>query len=202
MSKKSIIIFTRYPEIGKTKTRLIPAIGAEKATQLHQLMTEKTLNTVDKLRAKLEINIDIYFNGGNYNLMKNWLGNNYNYYPQQEGNLGEKMFSAFADNFQRGAKQVVIIGVDCPHLNSDILENAFLGLNNHDLVIGQALDGGYYLLGLNHIEKALFININWGTNKVFNQTMNMVKRLNLSNYKLPELRDIDRPEDLKFLEFI
>ncbi|WP_017296239.1 TIGR04282 family arsenosugar biosynthesis glycosyltransferase [Geminocystis herdmanii] len=201
MKKKAIIIFTRYPEIGKTKTRLIPAIGAEKSANLQRLMTETTLSSIELLTNIIDIEVNIYFQGGNKELMQQWLGDKYNFYPQIEGDLGEKMYRAFKDNFEKKNEQVIIIGVDCLELNVDILREAFLALNNHDLVIGKALDGGYYLLGLNSLEKSLFDNIKWGTNQVFSQTMSIVQTLNYSTYQLPILRDIDRAGDLYFVSF-
>jgi uncharacterized protein len=196
--KKSLIIFTRYPEIGKTKTRLIPAIGAEKAANLQRIMTEETLLKVEKLKEFLEVKINIYFTGGNSDLMTAWLGKKYNYHQQIDGDLGLKMYSAFQDIFTEDNQQVIIIGIDCPKLDYEILKEAFMALNNHDLVIGKAQDGGYYLLGLNQLKKCLFTNINWGTSQVFSQTMAIANNLGCSIYKLPILRDIDRPEDLKF----
>jgi len=201
MKKKALIIFTRYPEIGKTKTRLIPAIGAEKSANLQRLMTEKTLSSIELLTNIIDVEVNIYFQGGNKELMQQWLGEKYNFYPQIEGDLGEKMYSAFKDNFENKNQQVIIIGVDCLELNIDILQEAFLALDNHDLVIGKALDGGYYLLGLNSLKKSLFDNIKWGTNQVFSQTMLIVQTLNYSTYQLPILRDIDRAEDLQFVSF-
>lgn len=201
MKKKALIIFTRYPEIGKTKTRLIPAIGAEKSANLQRLMTEKTLNSIELLTNIIDVEVNIYFQGGNKELMQQWLGDKYNFYPQIEGDLGEKMYSAFKDNFDKKNEQIIIIGVDCLELSIDILQEAFLALNNHDLIIGKALDGGYYLLGLNTLEKSLFDNIKWGTNQVFYQTMSIVQKLNYITYQLPVLRDVDRSEDLHFVSF-
>ncbi|MGI0480063.1 TIGR04282 family arsenosugar biosynthesis glycosyltransferase [Geminocystis sp. CENA526] len=201
MKKKSLIIFTRYPEIGKTKTRLIPAIGAEKATNLQRLMTEYTISSIELLKNIIDVEINIYFQGGNKNLMQQWLGDKYHFYPQIEGDLGEKMYRAFKDNFARNNQQVIIIGVDCIDLNINILQEAFMALNIHDLVIGKALDGGYYLLGLNSLEKSLFNNIKWGTSQVFSDTISRAKKLHFSIYQLPILRDIDRAEDLPYLPF-
>lgn len=198
LSKKALIIFTRYPEVGKTKTRLIPAIGAEKATDLHRKMTELSVKTANNLKAKLDVNIYVYFTGGNNDLMQLWLGENLLFKTQVEGDLGMKMSSALADSFMSGNQETIIIGTDCPSLNVDILLIAFEQLKNHDLVIGKAEDGGYYLIGLNSSIPELFINIDWGTSKVFQQTINIAQNLNLQVYNLPILRDIDSSEDLQF----
>lgn len=194
--KKCLIVFTRYPEIGKTKTRLIPAIGMEKACFLQRLMTENTVKKAHKLK---ETDIHIYFYGGSLNLMKEWLGHSNNYFPQKGEDLGLKMYHAFADCFQKNYSQVVLIGTDCPDLDEKILNMSFEQLNNSDLVIGKAEDGGYYLIGLNNLNslnKQLFTNINWGSDSVFQRTVAIASCLNYRIYQLPTLRDIDRPEDL------
>jgi hypothetical protein len=192
--KKSLIVFTRYPEIGKTKTRLIPAIGAEKAAEIQCQMTEYTLKTVAQTGTHFDVNI--FFNGGSLDLMQQWLGIQYSYQPQANGDLGKKMYSAFENCFNSGSRQVVIIGIDCPSLSSKILHQAFTALDTNQMVIGGADDGGYYLLGLTQLAKSLFENIHWGTETVFAQTMTIAQKLHYKIYQLPILKDIDRPEDL------
>jgi len=201
MTQQSLIIFTRYPEIGKAKTRLIPAIGAEKATNLHRQMTELTVKKTLELSQKLELNIHVYFVDGDIDLMRLWLGNNLNFQPQSLGDLGEKMYSALKDRFLANDTEIIIIGTDCPSLNVEILLVAFEQLKNHDLVIGKAEDGGYYLIGLKSLAKDLFTNINWSTAQVFQQTISIAQKLNLTIYdNLPILRDIDTCEDLQFYQ--
>jgi len=194
MSEKTLIIFTRYPEKGKTKTRLIPAIGAEKAAKFQKLMTENTLKKAEKLDPN--IRVKIYYAGGNQTLMEEWLGDKWEFIPQAEGDLGERMFSAIESNFNITGMPVIVIGIDCQSLTVDFLEKAFLAMDNHDLVIGEAKDGGYYLIGLKEPVKYLFKNMKWGTNTVYQDTLNIAKNYNLSIFNLPILADIDRPEDL------
>ena len=200
-NQQSLIIFTRYPEVGKTKTRLIPAIGAEKAANLQRQMTELTLKKTEELKLKLDLNVYIYFAGGNQSLMKKWLGKDWLFKTQSQGDLGKKMYSAFTDSFAQGDKQSILIGIDCPSLSIEILATAFEAIKNHDLLIGKAEDGGYYLIGLNQLRYELFKNISWGTSQVFAETMTIAEKLNLSIYHLPILRDIDRPEDLQFYQY-
>lgn len=194
--KKSLIVFTRYPEIGKTKTRLIPAIGAEKAADIQRQMTEYTLKIVAQAQMDINFDVNVFFNGGNLDLMEKWLGDEYSYQRQTDGDLGKKMYFAFEDCFNSGSQQVVIIGIDCPSLSSQILYQAFTALESNQMVIGGADDGGYYLLGLTQLPKSLFEDINWGTETVFTQTMTIAQKLNYKIYQLPVLKDIDRPEDL------
>jgi uncharacterized protein len=199
--KETLIIFSRYPEPGKTKTRMIPVLGAEGAANLQRRLSENTLTKARTLSKLREIEIAVYFTGGSKILMETWLGKELNYYPQAEGDLGEKMRSAFADSFSQKSQRVVIIGIDCPSLDCYILETAFEALKNNDLVLGEAADGGYYLIGLSKLFPQLFMDINWGTSEVFSVTNRIAQQLNLAIAYLPILRDLDRPEDLEFAPY-
>ncbi len=95
---------------------------------------------------------------------------------------------------------VILVGGDCPFIDEDYIESAILALKKHDVVIGPANDGGYVLLGLSQDTPQLFENIDWGTESVFEATLNIVEREKLSYKVLPALSDIDRPEDLKQLD--
>ena len=196
MANSTLIIFTRYPEPGKTKTRMIPALGAKGAAELQRQMSEHTLKNATEWQKSSGGNIAIYFAGGNVSLMSNWLGKDLTYYPQVTGDLGDRMKSAFNQAFDNGATRVVIIGIDCPDINLTLLNQAFSSLAKQDLVLGKAEDGGYYLIGLNYLIPKLFQNINWGTSQVLAQTQNIANSLNLNTAYLPMLRDVDRPEDL------
>ena len=199
---ESLIIFSRYPEAGKTKTRMIPALGAKGAADLQRRLSEHTLKQARKLRQFRSIDIVIYFAGGNINLMRQWLGNDVSYCVQAEGDLGVKMQSAMKDLFARKKQRVVIIGIDCPSINTAILETAFESLKNHDLVLGEAEDGGYYLIGLSKLVAEMFVGINWGSDRVFADSCAIARSLDLTTAYLPILRDLDRPEDLDLIKLI
>lgn len=190
-----LIIFTRYPEVEKTKTRLIPSLGAKGAADLHRTLTEQTLRTVKPLQHQANIRITIYFTGGSSDLMQAWLGTGFKYCLQGDGDLGQKMQQAILNTFNQGASQVIVIGTDCPGLTAEILTAAFQALENCDLVIGPAQDGGYYLLGLDHSMPELFTHIDWGTEWVLAQTQAAIAPKNYKIHYLPILRDVDRPED-------
>ncbi|MBW4595234.1 MAG: TIGR04282 family arsenosugar biosynthesis glycosyltransferase [Brasilonema angustatum HA4187-MV1] len=201
-AKQHLIIFTRYPEPGKTKTRLIPALGTEGAANLQRQMTEHTLSQVKQLQKTSAISFEVRFAGGDLQLMQEWLGYDLIYQPQGEGDLGLRMTQSFFNAFQSGAEKVVTIGTDCPGVNNQILAEAFAQLQQCELVLGPAVDGGYYLIGLQRPVPELFINIDWGTSQVFHQTISIAQTLNLSVADLPHLADIDRPEDLPIWEEI
>ena len=198
-SSASLIVFTRYPEPGKTKTRLISALGKEGAANLHRQLAEHTLRQVKSLVADASGTVEVYFTGATEALMREWLGDNIVYQQQGNGDLGDRMARAFDRAFSAGSEQVVIIGIDCPSIDAKLLLYAFEQLHSTDLVLGPAADGGYYLIGLGRIVPELFTGINWGTSRVLAQTLAHAQRLNLSIYQLPVLTDIDRPSDLSSL---
>ncbi|GAX36376.1 TIGR04282 family arsenosugar biosynthesis glycosyltransferase [Nodularia sp. NIES-3585] len=200
IAQQHLIIFTRYPEPGKTKTRLIPALGDVGAANLQRQMTERTIFQVQQLQKSTDISWEVRFAGGNSQLMEDWLGSDLVYHSQGEGDLGSRMERSLAHAFDSGAEQVIIIGIDCPGINSDILTQAFEQLHTYDLTLGPAIDGGYYLIGLCHLIPELFVNIDWGTNQVLQQTVNIAQKLTISLAYLPPLADIDLPEDLPIWE--
>jgi rSAM/selenodomain-associated transferase 1 len=195
-SKKHLIIFTRYPEPGKAKTRLIPALGAVGAADLHRRMAEYTVLQVRELQKTAAMTVEVRFAGGSVLLMQEWLGKDLIYNFQDGEDLGERMWRSLSSAFHLDAEQVVIIGTDCPGMNSQILTTAFTQLSSFDLVLGPALDGGYYLIGMRRPVPELFSHIAWGSSQVFSQTVAIAQQQNLSFFSLNPLADIDRPEDL------
>lgn len=197
MAKERLIVFTRYPEPGKTKTRLIPALGALGAATLQRQMTEYMLLQARELQSFYPVSVEVRFAGGEQQLMQDWLGKDFQYVAQGTGDLGCRMTKAIAHSCQNNIESVVIIGSDCPQLQAMTIAQAFQLLHqDYDLVLGPALDGGYYLIGVNRLIPELFIGIDWGTQRVLQQTVNIAKKLNLAIAYLPTLADVDRPEDL------
>jgi rSAM/selenodomain-associated transferase 2/rSAM/selenodomain-associated transferase 1 len=196
-----LIVFTRFPEPGKTKTRLIPALGAKGAARLQRQMTEHILATAATLSNRPGLNIEVCHEGGNTGLMQEWLGPQFSYRPQGPGDLGRRMARAFEAAFQGSKGAAVIVGSDIPDISANIIQQAFEGLQKHDLVLGPARDGGYYLIGIKNsipseIYSCLFDDINWGTGKVFSQTVQKVRASGLRFSLLESLGDVDRPADL------
>jgi rSAM/selenodomain-associated transferase 2/rSAM/selenodomain-associated transferase 1 len=203
--KEHLIVFTRYPEPGKTKTRLIPLLGAKGAADLQRKMTEHTLSQVKRLSTLRELSIEIRYEGGDKHLMQSWLGQNFECRPQSSGNLGQRMKRSFEDAFGAGATTVVIIGTDIPEITESIIEKAFSVLQQKNMALGPAKDGGYYLIGLqkNSLSQAipdLFSGINWGAGDVLEKTIKIAKHSGLSFTPLDVLHDVDYPEDLMIRE--
>lgn len=191
-----VILFTRYPEPGRTKTRLIPALGMEGAADLQRQMTEYIFSQLKVLQQNRTVNIEVRYDGGNRNDMEQWLSSDINLLPQGQGNLGNKLQRCFTDAFSAKMKRVVIVGADCPALSSEIIEKSLDILTQNDLVLGPAQDGGYYLVGLSQPIPSLFDNIPWGTDQVLDTTLTRAKKINVTISLLEPLADVDRPEDI------
>jgi hypothetical protein len=114
--------------------------------------------------------------------------------------LGRRIERAFYDAFASGGDRVVIIGCDSPDLDAQLLAQAFAVLEQSDLVVGPARDGGYYLIGLKQPTPELCQDIQWGTEQVLARTLRIAARLGLRRTLLPELDDVDRPADLPVWE--
>ncbi|MGD9236468.1 MAG: TIGR04283 family arsenosugar biosynthesis glycosyltransferase [Desulfobacterales bacterium] len=196
-----LIVFTRFPEPGKTKTRLIPALGTRGAARLQRQMTAHVLATAASLNDQNGLSIEVRHAGGNASLMQDWLGSNFIYRPQGGGSLGRRMQRAFEAAFEENAVAAVIVGSDIPGISADIIRQAFEALRQKDLVLGPAKDGGYYLIGIQKSLPAntygrLFEGIDWGSDKVMAQTLQLASALGLDLTCLESLADVDRPEDL------
>ncbi len=199
MQTGTLLIFTRYPTPGQVKTRLIPALGPAGAADLMRRLTAHTLQRAQAFAALQDISLVVYYDGGSTLQMQGLFGQHLCYRPQANGDLGTRLLAALTEALAAHCQPVVIIGSDCPDLSEAILFEAFARLQDHDLVLGPALDGGYYLIGLQDRHAALFQQIPWGTEMVLALTLQRADQLGLHTVLLPPLRDIDRPEDLPSL---
>jgi hypothetical protein len=171
------------------------------ATQLHAKMAEHTLHQAKTLGQHLDqgLEITVWFQGGNRALMQAWLGTELNYQEQPSGDLGARLIQALEHHFTTKIAPVLVVGTDCPSLTPALLTQAYHLLATHDLVIGPAVDGGYYLIGLKKSIPALFTGVSWSSDQVLAQTLAIAQKLKLTTALLPPLTDIDRPEDLPLL---
>lgn len=189
--KNLLIIFTKNPELGKVKTRLAKTIGDEKALLIYSHLLNHTASFCVKTNATKYV---FYSNSINTNDCFNL--KNFYKFTQQGIDLGERMKNAFIEGFSKDFNNIIIIGSDCYDLTSNIINEAFNELNNHDFVIGPALDGGYYLLGMKNPFYQVFENKTWSTSSVLNDTLADIEHNNLTHYLLPKLSDIDNENDL------
>jgi len=201
-SNSRLLIFSRYPVAGEAKTRLIPALGSEGAAQLHRRMTEYAVNIARSTHTSNPENdyaITVHYTGAQLKDFRAWLGSEIQYKAQPSGDIGQRMEDAFKAAFNNGADHAIGIGTDVPGLSSVVLHQAFENLSNHDVVLGPAADGGYYLIGMNSFHPELFVGIDWGTEQVYEQTLKICTRFGLRAAELLMLNDVDRPEDLRTL---
>ena len=189
-SKNLLLIFTRNPEFGKVKTRLARDIGHQASLDIYKFLLAHTA----KICTPLDTEKAVYYSEEipNDDL---WNATVFQKKKQVGEDLGERMQNAFAEGFHLGYSKIIIIGSDLYDIETKDLEQAFKVLNNHEIVIGPAEDGGYYLLGMKQLHPKLFKNKNWGTATVLQDTINELKK---SNYKLLEKRnDVDLYSDIK-----
>jgi uncharacterized protein len=191
-----LIVFARYPHPGQAKTRLIPALGAERAAQLQDALTRRTLGVANDFCSARRCQLEVRCSGAGPGEMAQQYGRQQRYVAQQGADLGERIDHAASAAFSDGAERVVIIGADCPALEPPKLEEAFLALQASDVVFGPANDGGYYLVGLSRPQPELFREISWSTEKVLEQSVAKAHALNCKVRLLPSLSDVDYPEDL------
>lgn len=189
--KEAIIIFLKYPELGRSKTRLAATVGAENALKVYQELLEHT-----RLITK-DLNFDKYLFYDKVTPHKMpWGDGIYQTAFQVQADLGGRMSNAFEQLFQKGYERILIIGSDCYDLTQEILEEAIHKLKNKEVVIGPAKDGGYYLLGLTRWIPELFTDVKWSTDEVFTSTTETLNKLQISYDTTPVLSDIDVYEDL------
>lgn len=194
-----LIVFARHPESGKVKTRLIPALGAEQAAELHSALAKKTFSTANRLQNSIGADIEIRVTGDENRCVNSFdsdIGERFLVRSQIGIGLGERLEGAARAAFCDGVQKLVVIGTDCPDLNAATLMQAFAELEKSDLVLGPALDGGYYLIGMRVFWPTLFHGVDWGSERVLEQTLAKAKQLGLGVSQLQSLSDVDYPEDL------
>ncbi len=188
--KNLIIIFTKNPIEGKVKTRLAKTIGAKNAVEIYKLLIEQTQIVTKNLNCEKHV-----YYADFTNLDDSWDNKLYTKKIQIGDDLGHRMENSFKEGFELGFEKIVIIGTDLWDLQKSDIELAFKSLDNSDVCIGPAIDGGYYLLGLkNKIPLNIFKNKEWSTSTVFSDTLNDIKNLKVS--LLNPKNDIDEIDDL------
>jgi uncharacterized protein len=198
LSENRLIIFTRCPEPGCCKTRLIPALGADGAAAVHETLIQHTMLWIGSA-ADEGIAVEVRYTGDNLERLRVLCGaavEKIRFEPQQGEDLGDRLANALGFAVQQGSPKVAIIGTDCPALDLATVKMSFAHLDERDLVLGPAADGGYYLIASRKPAVQLFQNISWGGPTVLHETLRRAQDLHLTFELLPSLPDIDRPEDL------
>ncbi len=192
-----ILIFAKAPIPGEVKTRLIPAIGAERAAMLHAALVERALETASSTGHEVELCCTpdashSFFHecAEDFDCMLS---------EQGDGDLGVRMRAAIEDVLA-DFDFVVIVGADCPSVTPRHIKQAIAALVEHDMALIPAEDGGYVLIAARRVSASMFDGIDWGTGSVLAQQRKALKLAGLSFVELETLWDVDRPEDLVRLQ--
>ena len=192
---RHILFFVKAPVRGQVKTRLAAALGEDAALELHRSFALDLLTTIDATGIPSQV---FYTPADARDAVADWLGQHRTYSPQAGSGLGSRMENAFRSAFAAGAPRAVLIGSDLPDLPGEVFGEAFLALDEHDAVIGPARDGGYYLIGFRKdtFLPGVFPAMAWGTDRVFQETLDRFKAAGSRVRILREWQDVDTAEDL------
>jgi len=188
MNREVVLVFQKNAVLGKVKTRLASGMGELRALEIYRHLIQLTYSALEDVPVPVWTYFSDYIPESTHPSVEKSL-------VQEGQDLGERMANAFARSFESGMEKVVLIGTDCPTLQSNHLNEAFEALNYSDLVVGPATDGGYYLIGMNRRADYLFEGITWSTSQVLSETLNVASQHGLTTTLLCELDDIDTQED-------
>ena len=186
-----LVVFLKAPRAGTVKTRLAETLGADAACAAYRQLVGALLTNLAPLPR-----VELCFTPVDASAeIEPWVRPGWSTCPQTGGDLGERLHSAFAEHFISDAQHVIIIGSDCPDVTALDIEDAWLALEGHDVVLGPALDGGYWLIGLRAPQPGLFTAMPWSTDRVFGETMRRAREADLRVALLRELSDVDTLAD-------
>lgn len=186
-----LILFLRAPVLGTVKSRLAAGIGPEAALAAYTTLLD---TLVRSLRSESEVELRVTPDDGAARVAP-WLQPGWAVHPQGNGDLGDRLHRATSEHLAHGSAGVLVIGSDCPDITPADLQEAREHLATHDVVLGPALDGGYWLIGLRRPAPSLFSSMPWGTGSVLDETLRRLRESGLSHHLLRPLADIDTPAD-------
>lgn len=190
--KGEIIIFAKYPEAGRCKTRLAAGMGQDRALAVYRALLDHTLSVVQSCPGGKVLFVDPpeHVDDG-----KDWAPGMDLYLPQPQGDLGTRLAHAVNARMDAGASRIFLMGSDCPQISKESVTLAMEALETCDVVLGPTKDGGYYLLGLKGRHPFLFQDIPWSTGKVLEKTLNILKIHSLSYLLRDSFLDVDTLDD-------
>lgn len=189
-------VFVKAPAPGRVKTRLAAEVGVDSAAEIYRRLGRRVVATC----AGSGHDTVVWFAPAEARrAVRAWLRGLRvaAFEAQVAGGLGARLAAAFQRHFDEGARRVIVIGSDCPGVDAGLVSRALAALDEHDLVLGPAHDGGYYLIGLRAPVRQLFRSIAWSTKAVLGQTFARARQLGLSAVLLPRLRDVDTASDAR-----
>jgi hypothetical protein len=190
MPTDSALLVFKYPQPGKVKTRLASVVGAELAARLYQEFIRRTFDLA--AQSEITTRFAAFTPADKEQELKKNFSASWQWFAQTDSaNFGIRLHHAIQHVQQRGYSHVLTIGTDSPSLPVAYLNRAAAALHRHDLVLGPATDGGYYLIGLKSAAPELFTGIDWSTERVLQQTLQRAEQARLSVHQLPVWYDID-----------
>ncbi len=199
--KEALFIqFAREPMPGKVKTRMQPQLSPGQACELH---CDLLLWACGALCAAKLADVELWVAGDiHHPIFERCTEMGVGQLREQRGaDLGERMYYAITDGLKRYRK-VILVGSDCPAIDTQYLRSALVALERNPLVLGPATDGGYVLIGATRIDAGLFRGVAWGQAGVFAQTVRRAAVHGESWSQLETLPDIDRPQDIPLWQAI
>jgi uncharacterized protein len=196
---RCLMVFVRDPEPGKVKTRLAGVYGDPFAAELYGCFVDDLLEALERGSYWLEI---MFTPPGRKREIRQRFGSRFSYAPQEGEGLGKRMENAFHSCFANGFATALLIGSDFPDLSAEVVEQAFQALEDgHDVALGPAFDGGYYLIGFRSavFDPAVFREMPWGENTVCEKTLDRLRDRGYRIHLAPAWHDIDTAEDLAAL---
>ncbi|SEU22753.1 transferase 1, rSAM/selenodomain-associated/transferase 2, rSAM/selenodomain-associated [Lacrimispora sphenoides] len=194
--RRAIIIFTRVPIPGSTKTRMMPQLSPRQCAKLHICFLKDIKKECEKCKASIFVCYTPDEDKQKRDL-KEVMGKQRGYFPQRGEHLGERMYRAFEEVFAMGYEECILIGTDVPELRSDDLKRAFEVLKARDVVFGKTYDGGYYLVGMKKARREVFGLDRYGHGAVLKETIKALSQAGITVGYTKMLWDMDTPSDLK-----
>ena len=195
--RRALLIVGKAPEPGQTKTRLVPPLTPDEATELYRGFL------LDCVGLGLDLGwerVSVVHPAGSGQVLAELLPPRVTLVEQSGHGLRDALSSAFDRHFAEGFDRVVLIGSDNPTLPLEPICSACRTLDDHDLSIGPTIDGGWYLIGMRAAQLGVFENIDWSTPRVFAQTLARAHQLGLRVRAVQEWYDVDEPPDLERLQ--
>lgn len=192
--KNALIIFTRIPIPGKTKTRMMPYLSAQGCAALHTCFLKDIRRECEKTGYDIFV---YYVPEGEKHLLVSILGAGKQYYEQEGEGLGIRMFTAIREVLAKGYDTCLLIGTDVPELDAGILTAAAAKLRTKDVVFGPTRDGGYYLVGMKQPYAEVFDSQTYGHGSVLKNTVVHLREKGITAGCVQTLQDMDEPEDLR-----
>lgn len=196
-NNNAIAVMLKAPVAGYVKTRLVPPLTKEDATELYRCFMKDIFARIGALKG-----VDIFASftpAGSEKIIKKIIPKKISLIHQKGIDLGQRLANLFKELFAKGYKKVVVIGSDSPDMPIEYIKTAFDKLKDGRVVFGPAEDGGYYLIAMDRLYKNIFKNIPWSTDKVLDESLKTARKEGIDVFLLPKWHDIDTFNDLKRL---